>query len=246
MHKIPVVVSPVTADDLLLPVSDSLKAATVAELHELPKEPERLHLACIVLQPWGAPGRCVNASEIPADRSEADWDEVILRIPNYQPNQRIKSDIFKAAETRVGLSVLKRSENREPRFEIRFFDVVIDPSDARVEAIPASVLATKDIVFAKPINGSLLTAFYPTVALRHSVEARVTMTCLIEDSRRLLCLDPGTVELSNASMPELVRAFRLATYQIASSFDLAERDKAGNLIMGKALKFTIVWKLPAG
>jgi hypothetical protein len=89
-----------------------------------------------------------------------------------------------------------------------------------------------------------LTAHYPTRALRADITAKVKLTCLVQPSHKLLCRDPGEIITSGPADPGSVNAFRLASYQIASTFELAPQDKRGEEIRGKSLTFTLNWQIP--
>lgn len=254
LATLPLVPRPVASDELLIPLSDSVKAATFAALTSPPEAPVTIHLACIVMQPFGAPGRCVDAALIDPGKSDVDWDAALrmqaLREEPAAAGNGVDRALFDAAQIRVSALHLKPSHDPKPYFEVRLFDVPFSPLDAgktatRGQPLTTAPLTTKDISFATPIDGSLLTANYPTPALRYSVTANVTLTCEIGETRKLFCAGPGNVVMNPPDHPAFAVDFLFATYQIASTFDLAATDKAGDSVAGKSLTFTIAWRIPA-
>lgn len=239
---VPVIAKPVTDKDVLVPLSDSVKAATWDALREPPRGPVEFRLACIVFQPFGAPGRCVDAALLDPRKRQVDWralTEAADRALTAGP-----SALLDIAQTRVSALRLKPPADRKPHFEVRLFRVVVSPQDAMPAYVPGPALTSADFTFATPINGALLTAHYPTRALRSEITARVKLTCLVQPSRKLLCRDPGEIVTAGFSDAGIVNEFRLASYQIASTFELAPQDKRGEDIRGKSLTFTLNWQIP--
>ncbi|WP_143146678.1 hypothetical protein [Novosphingobium sp. NDB2Meth1] len=239
---VPVIAKPVTDKDVLVPLSDSVKAATWDALREPPRGPVEFRLACIVFQPFGAPGRCVDAALLDPRKRQVDWralTEAADRALTAGP-----SALLDIAQTRVSVLRLKPPADRKPHFEVRLFRVVVSPQDAMPAYAPGPALTSADFTFATPINGALLTANYPTRALRSDVTARVKLTCLVQPTRKLLCRDPGEIVTAGFSDAGIVNEFRLASYQIASTFELAPQDKRGEDIRGKSLTFTLNWQIP--
>jgi hypothetical protein len=239
---VPVIAKPVTDKDVLVPLSDSVKAATWDTLRDPPRQPVAFRLACIVFQPGGAPGRCVDAALLDPRKRQVDWralteaaDRALAGAP---------SALLDLAQTRVSTLRLKPPADRKPHFEVRLFRVVLSPQDAMPAYVPVPALTSADFTFATPINGALLTAHYPTRALRADITAKVKLTCLVQPSHKLLCRDPGEIITSGPADPGSVNAFRLASYQIASTFELAPQDKRGEEIRGKSLTFTLNWQIP--
>lgn len=239
---VPVIAKPVTDKDVLVPLSDSVKAATWDTLRDPPRQPVEFRLACIVFLPGGAPGRCVDAALLNPRKRQVDWralTEAADRALTAGP-----SALLDIAQTRVTTLRLKPPSDRKPHFEVRLFRVVVSPQDAMPAYMAGPALTAADFTFATPINGALLTANYPTRALRSDVTAKVKLTCLVQPTRKLLCRDPGEIVTAGFSDAGIVNEFRLASYQIASTFELAPQDKRGEDIRGKSLTFTINWQIP--
>lgn len=244
---VPVVAKPVSDKDVLVPLSDSVKAATWDALREAPKQPVEFKLACIVFQPFGAPGRCVDAALLDPRKRQVDWralTDTADRALVSGSAANADSALLDIAQTRITALRLKPPTDRKPHFEVRLFRVVLSPQDAKPAYAPGPALAIADFAFATPIDGSLLTAHYPTRALRSEITAKVKLTCQVQQSLKLLCRDPGDITTFGPADAGVVNEFRLASYQIASTFALAPHDKQGADIRGKSLTFTLNWAIP--
>lgn len=246
--QMPVVNTPVSAESLLFPLSDSVKAATWDRLANPPRVPVTLNLACIVLMSSGAPGRCVDGALVPTGRTTVDWTAVVDAANRADSDKTAATSpayaLFLAAQTRVGLMRLKPTRGAAPTFEVHRFTVVFAPTDARPRLLSGPALGMADVTFAQPISAALLQANYPTSALRNDVAAKVTVTCLIKPDLQLLCRERGPITLW-PDRSDLADDFLLATYQVASTFRLSGRDRFGEDIRGKHLQFTIHWTLPS-
>lgn len=242
------------ANDVLVPVSDSVRAATwdwlsAASAKPTPAAEMHVKVACIVFYPLGAPGACIDAARIPAGASTVDW--AALRAQDEAELMAGPADVLARREVvvlRLSALRMKAQAATPPRFAVRVFDEAVGPGDARPAATPAPLFNFGEVALEAPLQGELLEALYPVRALRDELRARVEVRCRIEPSRRLLCRDPGKVTL----LPYLVRedsdeieaAFRLATYQLASTLQLKPEAKDGRPVAGSDLRLVINWEMP--
>lgn len=236
--------------DVRIPISASVRAVTWDELTAQPDKPAHIRLACIVFVPSGAPGNCVPASLVPPGQKIVAWDK-IMDAGQAASHAANAADIalFDVAARRVKAIRLLPGDG-EALFSVRFFDEIIAPADARPPFSVSSEqdLTTRDVVFATPLDGNLLAALYPSIAMRYSVNAQVRVTCKIEADLQLLCRDPGAIAASPNTIPgytaQLMEALRFSTYQLASTIRLAPKSADGRDVAGRNLRFVVRWSMP--
>lgn len=248
--NIPVSYEVVRPADVRVPISDSVRAATWDDLTIQPEQPVNIRLACIVFVPSGAPGNCVPALLVPPGQKTVDWGKVLdAGQQDGQFASPTDAALFEVARRRVNAIRLVPSDGRVV-FSVRFFDEVIGPADARP---PLAItfdkdLTTRDVVFAEPLDGSLLQALYPPIAMRYSVNADVSVTCKIEPSLKLLCRDPGVIVSNPSEVPgytdKLMENLRFSTYQLASTIKLKPRSADGREVAGRHFRFVVRWSTP--
>jgi hypothetical protein len=223
-----------------------VRATTWDELTIKPAAQTHIRVACIVA--LGAPGSCVPASSVASDSKTIDWAKA--RDDNDKWAQTASpADValLRTVTERLQTARTLSQPTRKSLFVIKFFDEVVSPDDVRPPFVAKETLAIKDITLTKPIDASLLSRIYPVSAIRNGVAARVNMQCDIEINLRLLCRDQGTINLVSTGASEtvdIIRAFRFATYQFASTLQLMPKDKNGNDVVGRQLKFAMTWQLP--
>lgn len=202
---VPIDYEVVQEGDVLIPISDSVRAATWDELVVKPVQPVRLRLACIVFVPSGAPGACVPASFIEPGQKTVDWAKVHNPVGQAAPSEKpADPELLRAATRRIDAARVVVPGGAKDVFAIRFFDEVISPDDERP---PLALtfdedLKMRDVTLAEPLDPGIMKMLYPPVAMRYSVNATVSMTCQIEMSLRLLCRDPGVIESSPSDIGE--------------------------------------------
>lgn len=246
MDAIPVEQQMLTSSDLPVPVSDSVRAATWDDLTAKPLEPVHVKVACIVA--FGASGSCVQASDVASDSKTIDWakarDDNDRWVLTAKPADVA---LLQIAAERLQTARTQKESTSKSIFVIRFFDEVISPNDARPPFVPKETLAMSDVALAKPIDTNLIGRLYPVMAIRNATIARVTMACDIQNNLKLLCRDHGTVAfgpIDETQKDRLARDFRFSTYQFASTLQLMPKDKNGNDVIGRQLKFSVAWRLP--
>lgn len=241
------VVQPV---DVRIPISDSVRSATWDDLAIRLEKPVPVRLACIIFVPTGGPGNCVPASLVPSGQERVDWSK-ILEAAEKAERKALPRDaaLFSVAARRVKALRLFPGE-RGTLFSVRFFEEVIAPADARPPFATASapVLTMAEVRFAEPLDGQLLQALYPTIAMRYSVNAQVRMTCNVGADLKLLCRDPGTVISNPAEIAgyteKLMEDLRFSTYQLASTIKLNPKTADGQDVTGRQFAFAVRWALP--
>lgn len=243
----------VTTAEVRLPISDSVRAATWRELEYKPDRPTTVRLACIVFWFNGAPGACVSAARLPLGKKTIDW----VRARQEEVEAEKTEDpaalaLRRTAERRISTLRMPapfdlQGDNKFSYYSIRFFDETISSTDARPAFKENETLSLGDVTMAKPLDADLLPDLFPAIALRYDVTARVVIRCRIEKTLRLLCRDPGTVDMQPGNVDlidEISEAFRLVTYQIASTIQLQPKDKDGRNVAGRDLKIALRWTLP--
>jgi len=248
MDSIPVVEGTLATTDMLVPVSDSVRAATWDQLAQKPTEPVRFKVACIVFAAFGVPGSCVAASQLAAGTKTIDWakvrDENVTWERNANPMDVALLRVITARLQTARAPMLLASKSL---FVIMMFEDTVGPGDARASFVEGDALSMNDIRPARPIDGTLLGKLYPVTALRNEVTARVTMTCDIQPNLRLLCRDQGKIDLFATDATDttgMIQDFRFATYQFASTLQLEPTSVNGDALGGKKLRFSILWKIP--
>lgn len=248
VNNVPVDYHPV-AKDMLVPTSDSVRAATWDELESQPSEPVQVRVACMVFMPFGAPGSCVAASRLGTGQTVANWpklrdEEARAQQSGNQADVAIRG----VAEDRISTLRLAGDPSAKPGFVIRIFDEVVSPADARPHSSTSETLGLNDVTLTKPIDFGLIKALYPPAGLRYSVSARVALQCRIEATRKLLCRELGTIQIGGGNFDEdtktLQRSFRFATYQLASTLQLNSKSRAGEDVTGRNLRLAITWAVP--
>lgn len=247
--NVPVEYETVGPADTLVSISDSVRAATWDGLSSKPSEPVQVRLACIVFVASGAPGACVPASLLPVGQKTVDWpairngNDVADRSANWGDVEMRRTSALRIDAARIHPQPVGKG-----MFVIRVFEEIISPADARPAFVPGEALTMQDVTLAKPLDGSLLQALYPVLAMRYSVTARVTVICKIEESLRILCRDLGKIQSDPSEIgewtPELMHSLQFSTYQLASTLKFEKKDKNGNDISGRNIKVSIVWKIP--
>lgn len=249
MDKVPVEYDTVDSTEIRIAVSDSVRAATWDMLTIKPARPVHVRMACIVLDRYGAPGACVPASQVPPGQDTIDWPSIVDddRQAGRSGNPS-EAELHRVAGLRISAARTSERPATKNLFVIRFFEEVVSPTDARPPFAPGDALTMQDVVLARPIDRALMQVLYPAVAMRYSVNARVTMTCRIEPSLKLLCRDPGAIVTEPGDIgtltPTLIKDLRFSTYQLASTIALAPKGRDGQDIVGKDVKFSIRWQLP--
>jgi hypothetical protein len=249
LDAVPVILQPIESTALPIPISDSVRAATWDSLADKPLQPRHIKVACIVTATFGVPGSCVPASDVAPGSKAVDWaklrndNDAWIRIATPE-----EVALLRIVTERLQTARAPSQTKPKSMFVIRFFDEIISPADARPPFEAKEALTMNDVTFAKPIDGNVLSKLYPVLALRNSATARVSMSCEIEPNLKLLCRDSGDIELRTIGETEtrdISQAFRFATYQFASTLQLAPQDKSGKSIVGRQLKFAISWQIPS-
>lgn len=192
----------------------------------------------------------MRASLVPPGQERVDWGKTLEADDKAERSARpADAELFRAAARRVKALRLFPGD-RSTLFSVRFFEEVIAPTDARPRfaAAPEPALAMGDVTFAEPLDGSLLQALYPAIAMRYSINARVRMTCTIGSDLKLLCRDRGTIVYDPADIPEyaaqLIGDLRFSTYQLASTIKLEPKTADGRDIAGRQFTFAVHWAVP--
>lgn len=243
LNNVPIDYQTMAPAEFLVPISDSVRAATWDSLSTKPTEPMRLRLACIVWNVSGAPGACIPADRLPQGQKTADW----IELRRHQADGPA-AELQNVATRRIGASRLGAKPGQKHMFVIRVFDETISPADAREPFSLGAALTLNDARLVQPLDGSLVQHLYPTAAVRAGIIARVVVTCKIEFTLRPLCRDPGTfqVDPSTASSltPDIREDLLFATYQLASTMKLEPKTNDGREVRGRNLRIAVTWKMP--
>ena len=237
---------PIAQDEVLVPVSDSVRAATWDELAVKPSVPKHVRVACIILAQNGAPGACVDASRLQPGQTSIDW------IKAREDQSAADADDPAGAELRALVNkrltpMRLRQIGSDRTFVVRIFEETVGPADARPPFVPGTSLTFGQVTLAEPLDGSLIEALYPVDAIRNGVQARVRIACRIQPNLALLCRDPGTIATSSGSgndSPDIVRSLRFATYQLASTIRLKPKANDGSDVVGRDLQIGLSWQMP--
>lgn len=241
-ENVPVERSVVTAAEYRVPPGDSVRASTWDEISSKPSQPIPVRVACIVMLEFGVPGACIPASRLPAGTT-VNWAAVRDAYERAPDSREAQDELIRTAEKRLSVSRLKPANG----WAVRIFEEVISPADARPTFEPGEAFTLRDVIMTKPLDGKLVKALYPVAPLRNGAAARVSLTCKIEQDFRLLCRDPGVVKIgppSEAGNAQFAEAFRLATYQLASTISLQPKSYSGQDVVGRNLTIAINWLLP--
>jgi len=249
MNNVPIEYGTVASAQMRVAISASVRAATWDDLPFKPSNPVNVRLACIVLAKYGIPGGCVPASRITSGLNAIGW--AVIR-DNYEHVGRYQNltdfALLQTANQRIATARLPPQPDSKNMFVIKFFEEVISPSDSRPIFFEGKRIDMKDVNLAKPLDDSLFQVLYPPLALRYSATARVTMSCQVEDNLRLLCRDPGMIDIDTnipaESRRDLITSMRYATYQLASMMEIEPKSKDGQEVVGKQLRIRVTWKLP--
>lgn len=248
MDAIPLEQGTLKSEDLPIPISDSVRAATWDGLTIKPLQPIHVQVACIVIAEFGVPGSCVRASSIAPESKVINWVKARDDHDRWERTaSQAEVELLRIATERLHTARTQGHKSPKLMFSVKFFDEIIAPRDARPPFTSKSTMTMNDIVLTKPIDGGVIRRLYPVVALRNNVAARVRMICDIENDLKLLCRDQGAVELAATGLVDnetMIHDFRLATYQFASTLQIAPKDKNGIDVTGRQLKFAISWQLP--
>lgn len=248
LKNVPIEYADIQPIDIRIPISSSVRAATWDQLAVKPSKPVSVRLACIVWG-FGAPDACVNASLITQGQKTIDWHKV-REVDDLAQESATAADnqIREIAQVRIDSVRITARSGGKDMFVIRFFEEVVSPADARPPFSPGEALTMQDVILKKPLDGTLIQALFPIVAMRYSVTARVNVTCHVEPDLRLLCRDLGTINAEPANVGagtlDLIQSLRFATYQLASTMELEPKSKNGDDIVGRDVRFGILWTLP--
>lgn len=233
---------------VVVPISDSVRAATWDRLQPGPTAPVHLKVACLVYEQIGVPGACIDATLIPQGAKTVDW--LALRALDQSKLASMPTDakmLRAVVQRRISTLRLKGDPAQPPTLTVRLFDEVVSAADARPVPPPAPLLDYGDVVLTSPLDPTLLDTLYPFDAMRYKLRARVEMRCRVQSTLRLLCRDPGKVTLSStevgAEAMTIEESFRLAAYQLASTIELAPEAKDGRRVLGSDVKLVINWQL---
>ncbi|GMM60900.1 hypothetical protein [Novosphingobium pituita] len=248
LHNVPVEYGVVSSIDVRVPVSASVRAATWDALTNKPSASSHVRLACIVWTHSGAVGACVAASLVPAGQATIDWGQ--LRAADKAAERSAKSvaaSLNYVAAQRIHTALLTARRDSPIIFVVRFFDEVVAPADAREPFSPGETVMLRDVTLKRPLDGTLLADLYPNIAVRKTIKAHITVSCLIEPSLELLCRDPGSIQLNPAEIgsdtDEVVKDFRFSAYQLVSTLQPEALDKAGHSVVGKLLRVTVAFSM---
>jgi hypothetical protein len=234
--------------DIRIPISDSVRAATWDELGVKPKLATHVRLACIVIRINGGAGNCIPAARLPQGQKTVDWAKALDDATQAGAGSPEELALRNAATDRIDTALLVAQPHPDTLLEIRIFDEVISPQDVRPPFVAANTLSYRNVAFAHPLDPTLLADLYPAGAVRNSVDARVSVTCHVEPSLKLLCRDPGTFEVLNEGVARpttyILHSLLFATYQAASTVRLEPKTKDGHDAAGQNLTITLHWKIP--
>ena len=249
MGHVPVNYRLVGGADVRIPISDSVRAATWDVLSAKVDKPTHVRLACIVLRINGAPGACIPEAMLPPGQTTVDWTKLRADDRAASAGNPAGLDLADVANERITTSLLTTHPSPDNMVEVRIFDEVVSPEDARAPFAPAGdALNWSEVTLARPLDGSLLADLYPPAALRANVEARVTIVCHIQPSRRLLCRDPGAFQILKSDQsppaPYVLHTLLNASYQMASTILLEPTTGDGCDVIGRDLKVALRWQIP--
>ncbi|MEG3148680.1 hypothetical protein U1769_02190 [Sphingomonas sp. ZT3P38] len=247
LHQVAADSRPIAQDEVLVPVSDSVRAATWDELAVKPSVPKHVRVACIVWAQNGAPGACVDASRLQPGQTSIDWIKAREDQSAADANDLAGADLRALVNKRLAPMRLRQINSDRTRFVVRIFEETIGPADARPPFVPGTSLTLGQVTLAEPLDGSLIEALYPMDAIRNGVQARVRIACRIQPNLALLCRDPGTIATSSGSgndSPDIVRSLRFASYQLASTIRLKPKANDGSDVVGRDLQIGLSWQMP--
>lgn len=247
---VPVDYETVSPSDYVVPVGDSVLAATWDALVVKPTEPVKMQMACLMVAHSGVPVNCVPASQIPTGQKTVDW--AIVGNPNATPDPTVSEQ--ERNKIAVAASRLRStriaSVDDQGMFTIRLFEVTLSPTDERAPFTSAgeNALNSESVEFAVPLDPKLLSDLYPPAAMLWGAPVRVNMLCNIKQDLGLLCRDTGKLEYtrvySNRDEARMIEDVRLATYQLASTMRLKPKDMNGQDVAGRDYEFSVFWQLP--
>lgn len=248
--QVPVIYEKVSPNDYVIPVGDSVLAATWDKLEIKPTEPVKVQMACLVIARAGVPESCVPASQIPTGQKTIDW--AISGNPNASPDQQVSEhelNMISVAASRLRSARIASVKN-QGLFTVRFFEVTLSSADERAPFAIAGDMAlnSQSVEFSQPLDPKLLTDLYPPAAMRWAAPVRVKLLCNISQDLRLLCREPGSFVYRRVNFVQdearMVEDVRLATYQLASTIRLKPKDKNGQDVAGRDYAFSVSWQLP--
>jgi len=234
--------------DFRVPVSDSVRAATWDMMTFKPAHATTVRVACIVMVPNGAPGACVSASRLTPGQTVADWRK--LREEEDADRSRSSADVelLGIVAARLDAARLPAKPDAKSMFALRVFEETVSATDARPAFVPGEALTLQEVTLATPLDGSLVQALFPGVAMRFSVNARVAVKCKVQPTLKLLCRDRGTMQAEPSDIGEYTHDLRqsmlFATYQLASTIKLDPKTKDGRDVIGRDLSVAIAWRMP--
>ena len=245
--------SKVKDSDIIIPVGDSLRAATWENLPEKPTAARHVALACLVMANEGTPISCLpatpklKAANLAAWNAEFDaYAATAPATPTPTP-ERTQTDIAMLRVVNIRLKPERSGKGKN--WKTMIFDEVFAPTDARERPPAGEALTMGAVTLEKPFDPDVLRLLYPIIAQRYQVSARVTITCHIEPALTLLCRKPGKIDAEQGQPPAnpqgIYAALVFASYQAASTIRLAPTAKAGRPVAGKDLTLAFRWAMPA-
>jgi hypothetical protein len=248
LDAVPIDYALVGRDEYRVPIGESVRAETWDRLAVKPDRPVTVRMACVV---WmnGQPGACVNAALVPPGQKTVDWKKIRERADLADRSAAPMDVRLRAiAGERIGAALVGERPKDGPTIAIRIFEEVISPADARAPFREGDAPLVKSLSLTKPVDRELAKGLHPAIAIRHGVNARVTMVCRITAVLRLLCREPGTIEFapgtSAALQALLTPDLRRATYQFATLLNLLPTNKDGEAVAGRAYRVIVGWRMP--
>lgn len=248
LDAVPIDYALVGRDEYRVPIGESVRAETWDRLAVKPDRPVTVRMACVV---WmnGQPGACVNAALVPPGQKTVDWKAIreradLMDLPARPMDLRLRA----VASERIGGALVTARPDDAATVAIRFFEEVISPADARAPFREGDAPLVKSLSLTRPVDRELAIGLHPVLAIRHGVNARVSMVCRITEALRLLCREPGAIEFapgtSAALQAELTPQLRRATYQFATLLNPLPTNKDGEAVAGRAYRVIVGWRMP--
>lgn len=228
--------------DIVIPVSESVRAATLSRMPQPPARPVTVSLACDISLYNGEPRRCVPAQSLPQLRTWSDFYAAAgafgekLEAPGADAAVRAAFERVRVLRVRRPAAV-----TRDER-KLMLFTQVVSASDA-MPALPAAErLEAADVTLADQPGDFRAWDLYPEVALRNEDQATVSVLCRVRPDGGLLCRDARVTWFSSKPIAT-DRLFELVTYQMMSLRKVGPLARDGRPTAGRDLATRVGWRL---
>jgi hypothetical protein len=231
-----------TPADIVVRVSRSLRAATLAEMPRPPAQPVTVTLACEVVPVNGEPLRCAPADAL---RSVTTWSGFVEASERFARtvSEPGGDPVIRAGFDRIrGIRVRASTLDGHADHKLMLFREIVAASDAQPPLPPAQTLDPRDLTYEDLGDQGLTGQLYPNAALRNDDMAQVALTCRIEPARTLLCRDAELLS-HRGDLATAPRLFILATYQITALWRVAPLTPDGRPVVGRDVRLKVNWRL---